>query len=61
MILSIDGNLTTSYEIILSKIQIKSNTSINVFRYKNKEVYPICLSKTFFENHMKLLLSLLPY
>ena len=30
--------------------------SINIFRCKNKEAYPIYLSKENFENHMELLL-----
>ena len=39
----------------LSRILTKSIISINVFRYIKKEAYPIYLSKTFSENHMKLL------
>lgn len=48
--LRIDDSLTTSYKITLLRTQTKNNISINVFRYKNKEAYPIYLLKTFFKS-----------
>ena len=40
----------------LNKIEIKNNICINVFRYDNRLVFPICISDQKFEDSMDLLL-----
>ena len=42
--------VTTRYH----KIKAKNNISINVFGNKDKQAYPINLSKQIFENHIEL-------
>ena len=39
-----------------NKIEVKSNISINVFRYENRLVFPIYISDQKFEDSMDLLL-----
>ena len=39
-----------------SKIEVKKNTSINVFGYEHKLVFPICVSDQKLEDSMDLLL-----
>ena len=54
--LDYDGFKVLVREKDFSKIQTKNNININLFRYKNRLVFPIYISDQKFENLMELLL-----
>ena len=51
--------IINALSFLFLKIYIRlkqNNICIDVFKYENKHLYPICILKEKFENHMELLL-----
>ena len=54
--LDYDGIEFPVQEKDFDKIEVKNNICINVFRYENKLVFPVCVSDKKFEDSMDLFL-----